>query len=192
MRLQRNDYLMYISENLSTRCLGLRVPWEAANGNKSERSITRYCKRGILVARDGPSVSRACTVLSGGKNRWNVNDNRSPNALASLARLRSLGGHSAGFSTEGLAHPYSSRSGRFCPLRPSSWRTDYSMAVLQLADIAEILIVLWGVDYFLQGVARLDSLKAFGKYVFVTVILGPLVVCLTGSQTLSGDRWISG
>jgi signal transduction histidine kinase len=68
----------------------------------------------------------------------------------------------------------------------------HSMAVLQLADIAEILVVLWGVDYFLQGVARLDSLKAFGKYVFVTVILGPLVVCLTGSQALSGDRWISG
>jgi signal transduction histidine kinase len=67
----------------------------------------------------------------------------------------------------------------------------HSMAVLQLADIAEILVALWGVDYFLQGVARLDSLKAFGKYVFVTVILCPLVVCLTGSQALSGDRWIS-
>src|SRR5215469_8081462 len=66
------------------------------------------------------------------------------------------------------------------------------MAVLQLADIAEILVVLWGVDYFLQGVARLDSLMAFGKYVFVTVILGPLVACLTGSQSLSGDLWISG
>ena len=68
----------------------------------------------------------------------------------------------------------------------------HSMAVLLLADIAEILVVLWGVDYFLQGVARLDSVKAFGKYVFVTVILGPLVVCLTGWQALSGDRWISG
>ncbi len=68
----------------------------------------------------------------------------------------------------------------------------HSMAVLQVADIAEILVVLWGVDYFLHGVARLDSVKAFGKYVFVTVILGPLVVCLTGSQALSGDRWISG
>jgi integral membrane sensor domain MASE1 len=68
----------------------------------------------------------------------------------------------------------------------------HSMAVLQLGDIAEILVVLWGVDYFLQGVARLDSVKAFGKYVFVTVILGPLVVCLTGWQALSGDRWISG
>jgi len=68
----------------------------------------------------------------------------------------------------------------------------HSMAVLQLADIAEILVVLWGVDYFLQGVARLDRVKAFGKYVFVTVILGPLVVCLTGWQGLSADRWISG
>ena len=68
----------------------------------------------------------------------------------------------------------------------------HSIAVLQLADIAEILVVLWGVDYFLQGVARLDSLKALAKYVFVTAILGPLVVCLTGSQALTGDRWISG
>jgi signal transduction histidine kinase len=69
----------------------------------------------------------------------------------------------------------------------------HSLAVLQLADIAEILVVLWGVDYFLQGVARLNSLKAFGKYVLITVILGPLVaVCLTGSQTFSGDLWISG
>jgi integral membrane sensor domain MASE1 len=33
----------------------------------------------------------------------------------------------------------------------------HSMAVLQLADIAEILVVLWGVDYFLQGVARPQS-----------------------------------
>ncbi len=68
----------------------------------------------------------------------------------------------------------------------------HSIAVLQVADIAEILVVLWGVDYFLQGVARLDSLKALAKYVFVTAILGPLVVCLTGSQALTGDRWISG
>jgi signal transduction histidine kinase len=68
----------------------------------------------------------------------------------------------------------------------------HSIAVLQLADIAEIFVVLWGVDYFLQGVARLDSLKHFAKYVFVTAILGPLVVCLTGSQALTGDRWISG
>jgi signal transduction histidine kinase len=68
----------------------------------------------------------------------------------------------------------------------------HSMVVLQLADIAEILVVIWGVDYFLQGVVRLDSLRAFGKYVFITVILGPLVVCLTGSHAMSGDRWISG
>ena len=124
MQLQSNDYLMYIRRT-STHAVFVCAPsWEAANGNKSERSITRYCKRGILVALDGPSVSRACAVLSRGKNRWNVSHNRSPNALASLARLRSLGGHSARFSTEDLAHPYSSRSGRFCPLRPPSWRTD--------------------------------------------------------------------
>src|SRR5260370_7445706 len=68
----------------------------------------------------------------------------------------------------------------------------HSMAVLQLADIAEILVVLWGVDYFLQGVARLDSVKAFGNSVFVTVILVPLSLSLPGWPPLCGDRWISG
>jgi hypothetical protein len=70
LQLQRNDYLMYIySENLNPRCLRLRAPWEAANGNKSERSITLCCKRGILVALDGPSDPRARAVLPRGKTR---------------------------------------------------------------------------------------------------------------------------
>jgi PAS domain S-box-containing protein len=66
-----------------------------------------------------------------------------------------------------------------------------STAVLQLADIAEILVAVWGVHYFLHGVPRLDSLKAFGKYVFVTVVLGPLVSSLIVIETLPGDRWMS-
>src|SRR5580693_6989370 len=125
MPLQHNDYLMYIRRTSTHAVFVCALSWEAANGNKSERSITLCCKRGILVALDGPSDPRARAVLPRGKTRWNLNHNRSPTALASLARLRSLGGHSAGFSTQDLAHPYSSRSGRFCPLRPpSSWRTD--------------------------------------------------------------------
>ena len=66
-----------------------------------------------------------------------------------------------------------------------------STAILQLADIAEILVAVWGVQYFLSGVPRLDSLKAYGKYVFITVVLGPLVASLIGIETLTGDRWIS-
>jgi PAS domain S-box-containing protein len=65
-----------------------------------------------------------------------------------------------------------------------------SIAILQLADLAEIFVAVWGVQYFLHGVPRLDSLKAFGKYVFVTVMLGPLVASLIGIETLTGDRWI--
>jgi integral membrane sensor domain MASE1 len=67
-----------------------------------------------------------------------------------------------------------------------------SIAILQLADIAEILVAVWGVHYFLHGVPRLDSLKAFGKYVCVTVVLGPLVASLTGIGTFTGDGWVSG
>lgn len=68
----------------------------------------------------------------------------------------------------------------------------HSTAILLLADIAEILVAVCGVHYFLHGVPRLDSLKAFGKYVLVAVMLGPLVATLIGIENLTGDRWISG
>jgi PAS domain S-box-containing protein len=67
----------------------------------------------------------------------------------------------------------------------------YSTTVLLLADISEILIAAWGVHYLLRGVPRLDSLKAFGKYILVTVTIGPLVATLIGIQSMQGDRWIS-
>lgn len=66
-----------------------------------------------------------------------------------------------------------------------------SIACLILADIGEILVAAWGVSYFMHGLPRLDSLKAFAKYTFVTVILGPLVACLIGIEVLHGDRWIN-
>ncbi len=66
-----------------------------------------------------------------------------------------------------------------------------STAILQLADIAEVLVVLWGIQYFLNGLPRLDSLKAFGKYAFVTVLLGPLAGGLVSNGILTGDRWLS-
>jgi PAS domain S-box-containing protein len=64
-----------------------------------------------------------------------------------------------------------------------------STAILQLANIAEILIAAGGVHYLLRGVPRLNSLKAFEKYLFV-VVLGSLVGTLIGVQTVNGDRWI--
>ena len=66
-----------------------------------------------------------------------------------------------------------------------------SMAVLLLADIAEVLVAAWGLQYFLQGVAPLDSLRSFGKYVLLTVVLGPLVASSIGIEAMTGDRWIS-
>ena len=66
-----------------------------------------------------------------------------------------------------------------------------TLAILLLADVAEILLAVWGIRYFLHGAARLDSLKAFGKYAFVTVILGPLAASMIGIQALNVDRWMS-
>jgi PAS domain S-box-containing protein len=66
-----------------------------------------------------------------------------------------------------------------------------SMAVLLLADVAEILVAAWGVQYFLKGSAPLDSLMAFGKYVLVTVVLGPVIASSIGIEAMTGDRWIS-
>ncbi len=68
----------------------------------------------------------------------------------------------------------------------------HSTLILLLADIAEILVAVWGVHYLLHGVPHLDSLKAFGKYALVAVMLGPLVATLIGIESLPGDRWISG
>jgi PAS domain S-box-containing protein len=66
-----------------------------------------------------------------------------------------------------------------------------SIAWLILADILEILVVAWGVSYALNGVSRLNSLKALARYSFFTLLVGPLVVSLIGLQGMKGDPWIS-
>ena len=66
-----------------------------------------------------------------------------------------------------------------------------SIAWLILADTLEILIAAWGVSYSLNGLPRLNSLKAFAKYSFFTVILASLVVSSVGIHGLIGDRWIA-
>ena len=63
------------------------------------------------------------------------------------------------------------------------------IAVLLLADVAEVLIAAWGVHYLLRGVLPFDSLKAFARYALVAVILGPLVGTLIGAQASGSDRW---
>ena len=66
-----------------------------------------------------------------------------------------------------------------------------AIAWLILADIIEILVVAWGLNYCLNGVPRLNSLKALAKYSFFALLLGPLVVSLIGLQGMNGDHWIS-
>jgi signal transduction histidine kinase/integral membrane sensor domain MASE1 len=66
-----------------------------------------------------------------------------------------------------------------------------SIAWLILADVLEILAAAWGVSYSLNGLPRLNSLKALAKYSFFTVIVAPLIVSSIGIYGLNGDRWIS-
>ena len=66
-----------------------------------------------------------------------------------------------------------------------------SIAWLLLADTLEVLVTVWGVTYALNGVPRLNSLKALAKYSFFTVVLGPLIVSSIGMRGLNGDSWIS-
>jgi signal transduction histidine kinase len=66
-----------------------------------------------------------------------------------------------------------------------------SIAWLILADVLEILAAAWGVSYSLNGLPRLNSLKALAKYSFFTVIVAPLIVSTVGIYGLDGDRWIS-
>jgi PAS domain S-box-containing protein len=66
-----------------------------------------------------------------------------------------------------------------------------SIAWLILADVLEILVAAWGVNYSLNGQPQLNSLKALAKYSFWTVILGSLVVSSIGILGLNGDRWTS-
>jgi PAS domain S-box-containing protein len=66
-----------------------------------------------------------------------------------------------------------------------------SIAWLILADCLEILVAAWGVSYALNGVPRLNSLKALARYSFFTVFLASLIVSTIGVYGLNGDRWIS-
>ncbi|MGC2764196.1 MAG: PAS domain S-box protein [Candidatus Acidiferrum sp.] len=66
-----------------------------------------------------------------------------------------------------------------------------STAWLILADTLEVLVAAWGVSYSLNGLPRLNSLKALAKYSFFTVILASLIVSSIGTLGLHGNRWTS-
>jgi PAS domain S-box-containing protein len=62
---------------------------------------------------------------------------------------------------------------------------------LLLTDIVEVGVTAGGISYFLSDAPRLNSLKAFAKYSFFTVFLGPFLTAAVGIWALDGDRWIS-
>ena len=64
-----------------------------------------------------------------------------------------------------------------------------SIAWLILADIIEILVAAWGVSYALNGLPRLNRLKALARYSFFTVFLASLFAALIGIHGLSGNSW---
>ena len=66
-----------------------------------------------------------------------------------------------------------------------------SIVWLILVDTFEILVATWGVNFFLHGKPRLDSLGALAKYSLCTVFLASLVVASLGSLRLTGDFWLS-
>jgi PAS domain S-box-containing protein len=66
-----------------------------------------------------------------------------------------------------------------------------SIAWLILADTLEILIAAWGVSYALNGLPRLNGLKALAKYSFFTVFLASLVVAFIGINGIGGDNWVN-
>jgi integral membrane sensor domain MASE1 len=66
-----------------------------------------------------------------------------------------------------------------------------AMAWLILADILEILVAAWGVNYALGGLPRLNSVKALAKYSFFTVFLASVIVSTIGVYGLDGKWWTS-
>ena len=66
-----------------------------------------------------------------------------------------------------------------------------SIVWLILVDTLEILVATWGVNFFLHGKPRLDSLGALAKYSLCTVFLASLLVASLGSLRITGDFWLS-
>jgi integral membrane sensor domain MASE1 len=66
-----------------------------------------------------------------------------------------------------------------------------TLSILLLADIVEILVAVWGIYYLLRGAHPLDSLKSFGKYALITVILGPFVASMIGIHASDVNPWTS-
>src|SRR5215813_12830066 len=66
------------------------------------------------------------------------------------------------------------------------------IALLNLADVVEILTVAFGVRYALGGIPRMNSLASLAKYSFFAVILAPIFAASIGAVAYTGGyeaRW---
>ena len=67
--------------------------------------------------------------------------------------------------------------------------TPRAIALLIVADTIEILIAALGVRYSFDGVPRLNSMKALGKYCFFAVFLAPFISTFVGASGTRGTYW---
>jgi signal transduction histidine kinase len=69
--------------------------------------------------------------------------------------------------------------------------TPWATGLFFLADTIQFLVIGLGLGYSFNGVPRLNSSKAFAKYCFFAVFLGPLVGALIGANASSGSYAIN-
>src|SRR5215831_2299189 len=62
-----------------------------------------------------------------------------------------------------------------------------TIALVNLADTIEILIVCVGLNYSFDGLPRLNSSKALAKYAFYAVLLGPFVSAFVVALAIPGS-----
>jgi len=66
-----------------------------------------------------------------------------------------------------------------------------AIALLLISDAIEVLVVAFGVRYFLGDVTRLDSVASLAKYCLFALILGPLSAAFLGATALGGTYWVA-
>jgi len=69
--------------------------------------------------------------------------------------------------------------------------TAWTIALLILADTLEILIICLGLEYYFDGVPRLNSSRALAKYCFFAVLLGPFVSGFVVAIAVPGSYFVN-
>jgi PAS domain S-box-containing protein len=66
-----------------------------------------------------------------------------------------------------------------------------TVALLNLADVIEVLIAAWCVSLAFGGAPRLNSVKSLAKYSFFAVILAPISAASLSATVLGADYWLA-